>query len=256
MTFRLIFELEPPRTPDLKRVIRQIEILGPVVDAILVPDNHLGHPALSSLALAIEVRSHGFRPIVALNARDRNRLRLQSDLLTLRAYDIEEVLLLSGDRVEGVPRTLTVREMLEDEAGLGIRKGVLATIGRRLAWRGGADFLVTKLDFGRAQAGYWREAEGFAHPLYCGVIALPDGAMARRVIDNIPDLEPPAGFLEAFERDGDAGFVAAIAELDDLYHSGIDGAHLVVPAGRRRFAEMLEQWIEDRPVRPSADTVT
>jgi hypothetical protein len=243
MTFRLILEIEPPRAPDLSKVARQLDIFGTLVDAILVPDNHLGRPAVSSVALAIEIRRAGFQAIPAVNARDRNHLRLRSDLMTLQAYGVDEVLFLYGDRIAQGRSGLTVREMLGDEVGAGLRRGVVATIGRPLTWRRRADFLVTKLAFGRSKAGYWREAEGFAHPLYCGVIALPDGEMARRVVDNIPDLEPPPGYLDDFDRDPDAGFHAAIAELDELHASGVDGAHLVVPAGRRRFAEMLEAWI-------------
>lgn len=251
MAFRIIVEIEPPREPDLPRLLRQVEIFGPLADALLVPDNHLGAPALSSVALAIEVKGRGFRPIVAVNARDRNPLRLRSDLLTLRAYGIDEVLLLWGDRIDRGRTGLTVREMLRDPAGAGIRRGVVATVGRPLGWRRDADFLVTKLAFGRSWAGYWREAEGFPHPLYCGVIALPDAAMARKVLSNIPDIDPPAGYLEAFETNGEAGFEAAIAELDELWQSGVDGAHIVVPAGRRRFAEMLEAWAVSRGLRPS-----
>lgn len=255
MSFRILFEIEPPRVPDLTKVFRQLEIFAPIVDAILVPDNHLGLPALSSLALALEIRNRGLRPVVALNARDRNLLRLRSDLLTLRAYGVEEVLLLYGDRIEKGRSGMTVREMLDDEEGRGLRRGVVAAIGRPLGWRRRADFLVTKLAFGRSRAGYWREAQGFAQPLYCGVIALPNGEMARKVIGNIPDLVPPPGYLEAFETDGEAGFRAAVAELDELYRSGVDGAHLVVPAGRRRFAELLEAWIAARGLRDSAPAV-
>ncbi|MGH7425927.1 MAG: methylenetetrahydrofolate reductase, partial [Candidatus Methylomirabilales bacterium] len=161
-------------------MFRQIEIFGPIVDAILVPDNHLGRPALSSLVIALEVRNLGFKPLVAINARDRNHLRLQSDLLTLRAYEIDEVLFLYGDRIEAGRCRLTVRDMLDDQVCMGLRRGVVASIGRPLGWRRSADFLVTKLAFRRAGAGYWREREGFPHPVYCGVIALSDGVMARR----------------------------------------------------------------------------
>lgn len=249
MSFRIIFELEPPRAPDLKKVLKQIEIFGPIVDAFLVPDNHLGLPALSSLAVALEVRSQGYRPIVCINARDRNHLRLASDLLTLRAYGIDEVLFLYGDRIPHGRTGLKVRDMLTDEAGEGLRKGVAAVIGKSLRWKAKADFLMTQLAFGRSKAGYWREAQGFPHPLYCGVIGLPDGEMARKILNNIPDLDLPPGYLEAFKGDTEAGFKAAIAELDELYVSGIDGAQLVVPAGWRRFAELLEEWAESRGLR-------
>lgn len=242
MSFRLIFEIEPPREPDLKKVMRQVEIFGPIVDGFIIPDNHLGLPAMSSMAIAQEVTREGFKVIVGLNARDRNMVRFESDLLTMKTFGIEEVLFLYGDPISEGRSQLTVKKMLSSPLGQGIRRGALATIGKPLGWRRDADFLLTKLAFGRAKAGYWREAQGFSHTLYCGVIALPDLAMARRILNNIPDLTLPAGYLEAFEGDGEAGFRAAIDELDELYRSGIDGAQLVVPSGRRRFAEMLESW--------------
>lgn len=246
MNFRLILELEPSRGPDLKRVLRQIEIYGPLAHALLVPDNHLGIPALSSLALALEIRNQGFKPIMVINARDRNLLRLRSELITLRAYGIDEVLLVRGDRVPDVEYGLSVRQMLEENVAGEIKRGVVANIGKPLRWRRGADFLVTKLAFGRSKAGYWREAQGFPHPVYCGVIALPDLEWAQRALANIPDLDVPAGYLEAFRNDGEHGFRAAISELDELRASGIDGAHIVVPKGWRRFSEMLEEWVASK----------
>jgi len=248
-SFRLIFEIEPPRVADFSKIHRQLDIFGPVADAILVPDNHLARPALSSVAIAREIKERGFQAIVGINARDRNYLRLESDLLTLTAYEINEVLFLYGDSSAEGRSTLTVKRMLDDNFGGHIRKGALATIGRPLAWRKSADFLLTKLDFGRAQAGYWRESAGFAQPVYCGVLALPDPAMALKILDNIPDLKLPDGYLDKIRLDADYGFAAAIQELDELYRSGLDGAQLVVPANRRRFAEMLEKWIADKGLR-------
>ena len=245
MSFRLIFEVAVPREPEIKKVIRQLEIFSGVVDTFLVPDNHLGLAALSSVALAIEVRNQGFKPLVALNARDRNLRRLKSDLLTLQAYGIDEVLLVYGDSVDEDRSGLTVRRMLKEAGDMGLRAGVAASVGRPLGWRTRADFLVTQLAFGRSSAGYWREAHGFRQPVYCGVVGLPNADLARRYLGNIPGLDLPEGYLDAFEADGEAGLKAAIQELSDLKRSGIDGAHLVVPAEWRRFSDLLGAWKED-----------
>ncbi|HVF11473.1 MAG TPA: methylenetetrahydrofolate reductase [Actinomycetota bacterium] len=242
MSFRLIYEIAVPREPDLVKIRTQIEIFGPVVDAILVPDNHLGQAALSSVAVALEVRSHGFRPIVAINARDRNELRLRSDLITLRTYDIDEVLFVRGDKISDAKSELTVRKMLDEPMAEGIKRGVTAVVGKSITWRSKADFLFTQLAFGHGKPGYWREAHGFPHPLYCGVIGLPNQELARKFLANIPGLQAPPGYLAAFERDGEAGFSSALKELEDLRSAGVDGAHLVVPARWRRFAELLTQW--------------
>jgi methylenetetrahydrofolate reductase (NADPH) len=246
MTFRLIFELQPPRDPDLRPVHRQMEIFAPIVDAILVPDNHLGMPALSSVAIAVEIRRDGLTPIVSLNARDRNLLRLESDLLTLAAYDIHEVLYLYGDNVKEGRTALTVREMLAATHDSGLTRGVLAAPGKPLGWRDTAEFLLTKLDFGRSQIVRWKESLGVQKPLYCGVLALPDVAMAQKILFKIPDLTLPPGYMEKLDNDEGYGFKAALDELTQLHESGVDGAQLVVPAKRRKFAEMLEDWAADR----------
>lgn len=242
MTFRLIYEMAAPREPDLKKVTRQIEIFGPVVDSIFVPDNHLGLPAMSSLAIAFEIQRLGFNPIVGMNARDRNQLRLASDLITLRAYGIDEVMFLYGDPVKEGRSDLNVRKMLADESGRDLKKGVAAVIGKPLGWRAQGDFFMTQLAFGRPEAAPWKESVGLTQPLYCGVIALRDEAMARRVFDKIPELQPPPGYLDRFSNDGEAGFTAALDELDLLRESGVDGAQIVVPAGWKRFARLLEEW--------------
>jgi 5,10-methylenetetrahydrofolate reductase len=246
VSFRLIYELGVPREPDLKKVLLQLEIFGPVVDAFLIPDNHLGLPALSSVALAVEVRNQGLKPIAAVNARDRNHLRFRSDVMTLKAYGVDEVLFLYGDNIDHGRSGLKVREMLGDEAAGGLRKGVAAEIGKPLGWKSRADFLMTQLAFERSQAGYWREANGFSQPLYCGVIALPNKGLAHKYLSNIPDMRVPEGYLASFDKDEEAGLSAAIAELDGLCVSGVDGAHLVVPARWRRFAQLLEEWKESK----------
>ena len=211
MGFRLIFELQPPRAPDLSAVHRQLEIFGPIVDAILVPDNHLATPALSSVAIAIEIRREGLTPIVSLNARDRNLLRLHSDLLTLAAYDIHEVLYLYGDNVKEGRTHLSVREMLAATQESGMTRGVLAAPGQPLGWRAGAEFLLTKLDFGRSEIGRWKRSLGVAKPLYCGVLALSGVAIAQKILFNVPDLVLPPDYLEKLEEEYGYGFKDAIA---------------------------------------------
>lgn len=246
MSFRLIYEIEPPRDATLTKFFRQLEIFGGVVDAVLIPDNHLGQAALSSVVLAIEALKWGAQPIVALNARDRNHLRLQSDLLTLRAFGIEEVLLLFGDSIEAGRTDLSVRRMLEHEAGEGLRRGVVAPLTKALAWRRGADFLVTQLgSAGLASVSLLRE-QNWSKPIYGGTCALPTRAMAAKVVAAIPGFTVPDGFLASFEGDPEVGFRFALECLDDLCSGGVDGAHIVVPAGRLRFAELLGQWAAAR----------
>jgi methylenetetrahydrofolate reductase (NADPH) len=251
VSFRLIYEIDPPREATLTKFFRQLEIFGDVVDAVLIPDNHLGRSALSSVALAIEAAKRGVRPIVALNARDRNHLRLHSDFLTLRAFGVEEVLLLFGDRIETGRSDLTVRRMLEHEGGDGLRRGVVAPLTKALAWRRAADFLVTQLGVAGLKSAAALREQAWSKPVYGGTAALPTREMATRVLASIPGFTVPDGYLAAFEDDPESGFRFALECLDELCAGGVDGAHLVVPAGRVRFAEMLGDWVAARRRAPA-----
>lgn len=239
---RLIYEIEPPREPSLDKFCRQLELYRGVVDAVLIPDNHLGRPALSSVALAIEAHRHGVHPIVALNARDRNLLRLRSDLLTLHAFGIDDVLFLFGDHIAEGRTGLTVRRMLADEAPEGMRRGVVAPMDRALGWRSAADYLFAQLGTEGLAAAHRIRSEGWAKPIYAGTAALASRPLAERLVAAIPGFVLPEGYLAAFDADEEAGFAAALGWLDDLRAAGIAGAHLVVPARRARFAELLGEW--------------
>lgn len=245
--FRLIYEVEPPREANTTKFFRQLEIFAGVADAVLIPDNHLGRPALSSVTLAVAAKAEGHHPIVALNARDRNHLRLRSDLLTLAAFGIHEVLFLFGDAIEYGRSDLTVRTMLEDlEASVGMTRGVVAPMSKPLAWRKAADFLVTQLGSEGLAAALRLRAAGWAKPLYGGTAALANRALAERVVGAIPGFEVPGGYFESFEADPEAGFRWAIDCLDDLCRAGLNGAHLVIPTGRVRFAALLGEWLAAR----------
>ena len=52
---------------------------------------------LGSLAVCSLLRGRGIEPIFQLTCRDRNRLALQSDLMSASILGIENVLLLTGD---------------------------------------------------------------------------------------------------------------------------------------------------------------
>ena len=243
--FRLIYEVEPPREASATKFHRQLDIFEGVVDAVLIPDNHLGRPALSSVVLAVEARRRGFEVMVALNARDRNHLRLRSDLLTLQAFGVEEVLFLYGDAIEAGRSALTVRSMLAEDAG-GLRRGAVAPMDKPLAWRASADFLMTQLGSeGLAAAARLKES-GCPQAIYGGTPALANREMAERLLAGIPGFVVPEGYLDAFEADPEAGFAWALSVLDQLLDGGLDGAHLVVPTGRRRFAELLAAWSAER----------
>src|ERR687895_607262 len=143
--FAVICEIEPPRRPDIEHVRTQIEVLKPVADAFLIPDNHLGRATVSSVAVAHEVAFMGGRSVACINARDRNLLGFRRDLLTAAAYGVDHFLCVYGDAPKEGRRSgdLTVRGMIDEVRSYGsgplfqgystFRIGTVAKSGRPIA---------------------------------------------------------------------------------------------------------------------------
>ena len=67
------------------------------VHAINVTDNQSAVMRLGSLAASIRLKQHGFEPIYQITCRDRNRIALQSEILTAFSLGVDNMLLLTGD---------------------------------------------------------------------------------------------------------------------------------------------------------------
>ena len=95
--FAVTAEIGPPRGADADAVRRKAELLRGWVDAVNITDNQGSHVRLSSWAGSLAALSVGVEPVMQLTCRDRNRIALQSDLLSAAAMGIPNVLLLTGD---------------------------------------------------------------------------------------------------------------------------------------------------------------
>ncbi|HVF52251.1 MAG TPA: methylenetetrahydrofolate reductase [Actinomycetota bacterium] len=242
--FHLLCEIEPPRKPDIEGVRRQIEALNPVVDAFLIPDNHLGRATVSSVAVAHEVAYMGGRSIACINARDRNLLGFRRDLLTAASYGVDHFLFVYGDPpVEG-RRTedLTVRGMIDEVHSFGtgplfqgypdFRIGTVARAGRPLAWRARADFIFVQISYNIPRIVEWRDALEFSGKIYAGVLVLASSRMAQRVNASIPDIRIPQAVIDKLDDDPNVGVDLAMEQIEAIRSSGaFDGVHLV-PVGR------------------------
>jgi 5,10-methylenetetrahydrofolate reductase len=247
--FELICEVEPATTPDLTSVRHQIGVLSRVATRFLIPDNHIGRATVSSIAVAHEVAAMGGTAIACLNARDRNVLGFQRDLLTAAAYGVEQFLFVYGDRPETGRRSddLTVRAMLADarrfaeERGIDLRLGVSAGPAPLPAWKLQADMLFGQVTFSLDELLRWRASIDFEGPVYAGVMIVASAAMARKLTATIPQLAVPAHVLARLEDDREAGVDLACDLLDGIRDSGaFDGVHLVPVSRYREVARRLE----------------
>lgn len=95
--FLITAELFPPKGTDVSAVMHKAESISPFVDAINITDNQRASMRLGSMAISRLLKEKGYEPIMQMTCRDRNRIALQSDLLSASVLGIENILILSGD---------------------------------------------------------------------------------------------------------------------------------------------------------------
>ncbi|MBU1124738.1 MAG: methylenetetrahydrofolate reductase, partial [Candidatus Omnitrophica bacterium] len=95
--FLVTSEVGPPKGIETAHLLEDAELVRHKVDGINVTDLQSSVMRLGSLAVCSLLKQKGFQPIFQVTCRDRNRLALQSDLLSAAALGIENVLALTGD---------------------------------------------------------------------------------------------------------------------------------------------------------------
>lgn len=251
--FSILAEIEPSRRPDIERVRTQIDVLNPVCDAFLIPDNHLGRATVSSVAVAHEVAYMGGRGIACLNARDRNLLGFRRDLLTAAAYGVDHFLFVYGDAPREGRRTedLTVRGMIDEVRGFGdgelfegyphFRIGTVSRAGRDLSWRRRADFVFVQISYQLDRLFRWAESLDFDGKLYAGVLVLASSRMAQRINAAIPDIRIPQTLIDKLDDSPEVGLDLACEQIEEIKASGLfSGVHLVPVHRYREMAVRLK----------------
>ena len=90
-------ECGPPRGSDPEVIVKKANLIKDHVDAINITDNQTSVTRMCSLAACIRLKLMGIEPVLQMVTRDRNRIALQSDILGAAAFDIYNILCLSGD---------------------------------------------------------------------------------------------------------------------------------------------------------------
>ena len=97
--FVVTAEVGPPKGTEVAEMVEHIDLLKDKVDGLNVTDNQSSVMRISSLAICRLILDHGGEPILQLTCRDRNRLALQSELLSAWVLGVRSVLCLTGDYI-------------------------------------------------------------------------------------------------------------------------------------------------------------
>jgi 5,10-methylenetetrahydrofolate reductase len=88
------------RDGEVPKFLQEAKKVAGHVHAVNVTDNQSAIMKLGSLAASVYLKREGIEPIFQLTCRDRNRIALQSDLLSACSLGIENVLCLTGDHIK------------------------------------------------------------------------------------------------------------------------------------------------------------
>jgi 5,10-methylenetetrahydrofolate reductase len=95
--FLVTSEIGPPKGIDIKEILEDADLVKARVDGINVTDLQSSVMRVGSLAICRLLKERGHEPILQVTCRDRNRLALQSDILSAAVLGIENILILTGD---------------------------------------------------------------------------------------------------------------------------------------------------------------
>jgi methylenetetrahydrofolate reductase (NADPH) len=95
--FVITAEVTPPVTADRNELFAKALPLKDLADAVNVTDGAGARPHLGAVTAAAMLVAAGIEPVLQLTCRDRNRIALQSDLLSAAASGIRNLLVLRGD---------------------------------------------------------------------------------------------------------------------------------------------------------------
>ena len=95
--FVITCEVGPSKGIGTEKLMEELEPLRDKIDAFNVTDLQSSVLRVGSLAICRLLREKGLEPIMQLTCRDRNRLGLQSDVLSAAVLEIDNLLCLTGD---------------------------------------------------------------------------------------------------------------------------------------------------------------
>ena len=250
------------------------------ISAVNVTDNQSSVMRLGSLAMSKALLDQGLTPIYQLTCRDRNRIALQSDLLSAAMFGIENLLLLTGDHTKlgDHPQAKPVFDLdsvslihavkqLESGVDLGgnelvgeppkFAKGAvvspcsdsvdaqLAKMERKV--RAGADYFQTQAVFEPEKfIRFMEKAKQFGKPVQVGIIIPKSAGMAKFMNNNVAGIHVPDEMIEELKKDKEktkAGItgVEIAARIIKECRPYCQGVHIMALGWEDKVPELLKQ---------------
>lgn len=276
--FVITAECGPPKGTDISELKEHAKHLLGKVHALNVTDNQSSVMRAGSLAISKVLLDMGHDPIYQITCRDRNRLAIQSDLLSAQILGIRNVLCLTGDSVtvgdhkgakavfdlESV-QLLKVVESLnsgKDMAGNDLKgstnlfPGAVVTpeanpvepqlmkFSKKM--RAGARFFQTQAIYDTEKFKTFMDyARKFDTKILAGILLLKSAGMANFLNANVPGITVPQHLIDELKAAGkekalDCGIDIAARQVREL--KGVcDGVHIMAIGLEDKVPEILKR---------------
>lgn len=273
-------EVGPPKGFHVEHLLEEAKTYLSDITAVNVTDNQSSVMRLGSLAMCKALKDEGLTPIYQLTCRDRNRIALQSDLLSAAMFGIENLLLLTGDHTKlgDHPQAKPVFDLdsvslihavtrLESGVDLGgnelvgelpkFAKGAvvspcsdsvdaqLAKMERKV--RAGADYFQTQAVFEPEKfIKFMEKAKEFGKPVQVGIIIPKSAGMAKFMNNNVAGIHVPDEMIEELAKDKErtkAGItgVEIAARIIKECRPYCQGVHIMALGWESKVPELLKQ---------------
>ena len=227
--FVVTSEVGPLKGVNVDESLKEAEILRGKVDGFNVTDLQSSVMRLGSLAVCHLLAEKGLEPIFQMACRDRNRLALQSDLLSAYVLGIRNVLILTGDHpvlgdhpeakpvfdldsvslLKVASTLMEGRDMKGNELdgkpefclGAVVNPGAdvmeLQLIKMEKKIEAGAKFFQTQAVYDLDSfEKFMKEAERFGVPVLGGIVLLKSAGMARYMNEKVAGVSVPERYIK------------------------------------------------------------
>jgi len=277
--FTVTGEIGPPKGVNIHKCLEDAEHLRGKVVAINVTDIQSAVMRVGSLATCRLLLDRKLEPILQMVCRDRNRLALQSDLLSAHVLGIENVLCLTGDHnLMGDHKESKPVFDLETVGLLQAAKGLMA--GRDMAGneldgapklflgavvtpgadpvepqvirmekkiKAGAQFFQTQAVYDTKQfAKFMEQVKGFGVPVLGGIVLLKSVGMAKFMNANVAGVNVPDQFIKRLAKDkektkkGETAVEIAVELINEM-KGMCQGVHIMPLGWDHLVPEIIER---------------
>jgi methylenetetrahydrofolate reductase (NADPH) len=275
--FVITAEAGPLKGTDISEIEAVAKVLKGKVDAVNVTDQQSSVMRMGSLATSHLLTGWGLEPIYQLTCRDRNRIALQSDLLSAAVLGIQNCVALtgdlpsSGDHPEAKPvYDLDSVQLLSVIKGLNAGKDMngnelkgktdffygavvnpgadteasyeLQILKMEKKVAAGAMFFQTQAIYDvKAFEKFVKRVEQYKVPILAGVIPLKSAGMAKFMNKSVAGISVPQSMIDRISKAEDKSKtgVEMCAELIKELKGMAQGVHIMAIGWEKKVPDIL-----------------